>query len=162
MKTALHHVPIKRHRSPQRGFTLIELMTALAIVCLLAAFALPSYRQVKLKTARAEGRAALMQLMLQQERHYTQYHRYRRFTGNEESPSFRRFSGASARASAYRLEALACPRSNETGADAQACVLLRALPAENTDDTLCGVLTLDSRGVKGAAGAEGNETDKCW
>jgi hypothetical protein len=46
-----------------------------------------------------------------------------------------------------------CPGSD----DARDCILLRAVPAPGFDDPLCGVLTLRSDGVHGAAGTVGPE-----
>jgi type IV pilus assembly protein PilE len=142
----------------QTAFTLIEMMAVLLIIGILSAFAYPSYRQVKLKTARAEGRAALMRLMQQQERHYTQHRRYRRFSANDNAP-FPQFSGATAQASAYRLDAIACPEK----ADDPDCILLRATPASGFDDPHCGILTLDSSGEQSAAGStEAGNPGGCW
>jgi type IV pilus assembly protein PilE len=155
---------MKRRRRPirQSAFTLIEMMTVLLIVAVLSTFAYPAYRQVKLKTARAEGRAALLRLMQQQERYYTEHHRYLHFAGEDGGDDaggtalFRRFSGETAAASAYRLEAQAC-ESNGSDANAEGCLLLRATPVNGLADPACGVLTLDSAGKQDASGP-----DACW
>lgn len=44
----------------QRGFTLIELMITVALISVLAAIALPSYREYTERSRRADGKAALM------------------------------------------------------------------------------------------------------
>jgi type IV pilus assembly protein PilE len=152
-------VNMKQPPRRQSAFTLIEIMTVLLIISILSAFAYPSYRQARLKTARAEGRAALMQLMQQQERHYTQHHRYQRFAADDDTVSFQRFSGATAKAGAYRLDAQACAQ-----ADDQDCILLRAKPAPGFTDPLCDVLTLDSNGVQGAGipGSGSANAGGCW
>ena len=157
----MRYPPPTRALQPQlqSAFTLIEIMVVLLIVGILSAFAYPSYRHVKLKTARAEGRAALMQLMQQQERYYTAQHRYLRFAADGDAPPLRRFSGVTAQASAYQMDAQACPAQ----ADSPDCVLLRAVPAPGFSDPLCGVLTLDSNGVRGAAGSVGPHSPAgCW
>jgi type IV pilus assembly protein PilE len=159
-----------KHAPPSRqsAFTLIEIMTVLLIISILSAFAYPSYRQAKLKTARAEGRAALMRLMQQQERYYTQQHRYQRFSTGDTVTGFLRFSGASGtdKTSAYRLDALACETDAQAGSqtDDQDCVMLRAIPAPGFNDPLCNTLTLDSRGKQGVDNETGAETNKdgCW
>ena len=62
-----------------RGFTLIELMITVAIVGILASIAYPSYIESVRKGRRAEARAALTELMQQQERFMTQNNTYRAF-----------------------------------------------------------------------------------
>src|SRR5215211_5291314 len=54
-----------------RGFTLIEIMIAVAIVALLAAIAFPSYQENVLRGKRTEGKAALLKTMQLEERWYT-------------------------------------------------------------------------------------------
>ncbi|MGC8853872.1 MAG: type IV pilin protein [Halothiobacillaceae bacterium] len=54
-----------------KGFTLIELMIAVAIVGILAAIAYPSYQQYVLKTRRAAAQGCLQELAQWMERYYT-------------------------------------------------------------------------------------------
>ncbi|WP_273452645.1 type IV pilin protein [Nevskia ramosa] len=56
-----------RSRTRERGFTLIELMIAVAILALLATLALPAYRGHVLRTHRAVARAALVDLAAKME-----------------------------------------------------------------------------------------------
>lgn len=53
----------------QQGFTLIEVMIVVAIVAILAAIALPSYRSSVLKGNRSDGYAILNEIMQAQERY---------------------------------------------------------------------------------------------
>jgi type IV pilus assembly protein PilE len=55
----------------QRGFTLVELMATVAIVAILAAIAMPSYREHVNKTRRAEAASALLDASQALERYYS-------------------------------------------------------------------------------------------
>ncbi|HRY15792.1 MAG TPA: type IV pilin protein [Candidatus Competibacteraceae bacterium] len=61
-----------------KGFTLIELMIALAIMAIVAAIAYPSYQNSVRKSRRADARAVLLQAAQFMERFYTQNFRYDR------------------------------------------------------------------------------------
>ncbi len=143
------------------GFTLIEVMVVCAIVGILAGVAYPSYQNSIRKTKRAEGRAALMQLMQQQERFYSQHNAYIVFSSSSTDPNEKRFkwySGDSAAGSAYEIEGTAC-----TGETIEDCVLLTATPGTSKvngsfRDPGCGKLMLTSTGLKSSSGTA---TD-CW
>jgi type IV pilus assembly protein PilE len=149
-----------RYRSRREtGFTLMDLMMAVAIVGILSMLAVSAYSNVRLKITRAEGRAALMQLMHQQERYYTLQHRYLPFASADATAPMRRFSGSNASTSAYRMEAIPCPAQTGSSAesrhaadntDAQNCIQVRAIAVTGNADPLCQVLTLDSDGDTGA------------
>ncbi|HWT72685.1 MAG TPA: type IV pilin protein [Oxalicibacterium sp.] len=144
---------------PQHGFTLIEAMIVLLIAVILAAIAYPSYREAVIKTRRAEGKAALMKLMQQQERYYAVHGSYLAFSadaGDEEAKRFKWFSGDSPASSFYEIDARACDDE-----DLRDCVLLSAWPGSarvdaGYRDPLCGNLSLNSRGERSAGAAQ------CW
>lgn len=154
------HVAINKvSRTFARGFTFIEAIVVLAIIAILAGIAYPSYVDSVRKSRRVEGRAALFQLMQQQERYYSRHNSYIAFSASstdEDERQFKWFSGSSAIGSAYEIKAEACEN------DAiQNCVQLIAMPGTgNVDagyrDPTCGDLTLSSTGVKGPMRAD------CW
>lgn len=141
----------------QKGFTLIELMIVVAIVGILAAVVYPSYQDSIIKTKRSEGRAALMQIMQQQERYYTQNNTYSAFSKTTPN-NFKWFSSDNASGSSYEIKAEAC--TDDVIAN---CVTLTALPGTTNvnsayKDPKCGNLTLTSTGVKDQSGTATN----CW
>lgn len=141
------------------GFSLIELVAVLAVLAILAGIAYPSYREAMRKAKRAEGRAALFQLMQQQERYYARHNSYIAFSSSsadDEERSFKWYSGARAESSAYEIKAEAC--RDDTIRD---CVQLTAMPGTRRvdsryEDSTCGELTLTSTGIKHAARPD------CW
>ena len=141
------------------GFTLIELLIAVAIVGILATLAYPTYLDAMRKTRRAEGRSALMQLMQQQERYYSQNNTYIVFSSvstDANQQKFKWFSGDNPMNSSYEISAAACD-----GEVIQNCVGLTAIPGTEKvnasyADPVCGNLIMTSNGAKSATGSN------CW
>lgn len=166
---------MKKH--PQSGFTLMELMIVVAIVGILASIAYPSYVDSVLKGKRAEGRAALADLMQQQERYMTQRNCYLGFTTSSNgtatavAPSpitacggitaatvpLKTFSGDSLANSAYRLSADTCPDGAGGTLSIADCVRVVAEPIKSDPDV--GNLRMTSTGTKDCTG---NKTNLCW
>lgn len=71
-----------KFKRAQKGFTLIELMIALAIVSILAAVAYPSYQNSVAKARRAEATGALLEGAQALERYYSVNGRYIDGSGN--------------------------------------------------------------------------------
>lgn len=60
----------------KNGFTLIELMIAVAVIGILSAIAIPSYQSSMIKSRRADAQAALMNFANGMERHFTEESTY--------------------------------------------------------------------------------------
>ncbi len=147
--------PEHRHRTP--GFTLVEIMIAVAVAAIIAGIAYPSYAALMTKARRSEGRAALLQALQQQERHYTNVNSYAEFS-RAAPAGFKWHSGETPRQSAYELFATAC-----TDQTLATCVRVEARAGTeavqvSATDALCGVLSLDSNGVRSASG----DVALCW
>lgn len=136
------------------GFTLIELLIVIAIVAILAAIAYPSYTNYVLKGRRAEGRAALVNLLQQEESYITQNGTYKTFAAGASGQPFRTASNDNSDAStaAYSLGAEQC----STGG-LNECVRVFAVP--NKSDPKVGTLKIDSNGLKSCTGSD---SSLCW
>ena len=143
-----------RQFSNQSGYTLIELMIVVAIVGILAAIAYPSYAEYIRKGKRAEGRAAVLALMQDQEKYKTQRNTYAALSLGATGTSFKTWSGDGGLAGAnYQLQATACSSSLAI----KDCVLVTAVP--QFTDTQAGNLVYDSLGNKSCSGSS---PEKCW
>jgi len=63
-------------KSAQRGMTLVELLTVMVVVAILASIAVPSYRSYLIRSNRADAKSALMQVQAAQEKFYLQNNAY--------------------------------------------------------------------------------------
>ncbi|SIQ38936.1 type IV pilin protein [Marinobacterium stanieri] len=134
------------HRS--KGFTLVEIMVAVAIVGIMAAIALPAYFQYVTDARRSDGRANLLQLAQFMERYYTANGRYVDAAGNAPALPFIE----APRDGADKFYDLAL------GVITAQTYTLTATPKNALAGDACGTLTLNQAGVRGAGG----NIDECW
>jgi type IV pilus assembly protein PilE len=137
-----------------RGFTLIELMVAVAVVAILASIAYPLYVDQVVKARRSDGQSMLMELMNRQEQYYTNNNT---FTTDLTDLGYGSASDVPSEEGWYDVSAAAC------GGGISDCVALtaEAQAAQENQDTECNDLTLDSLGNKGISGGSGTAAD-CW
>lgn len=155
---------MKMPRSRRSGFTLMELMIVLAIIAILAAIALPSYLDSVRKGRRAEARAAILNLLQQQERYMTQQNTYLGFsnavgTTNPATAAsiFKVYSGDSNSSPSYWLSADVCSATELVNE----CVKITATPTGS--DPQVGALSMTSSGMKSCTGtAATTEPNLCW
>lgn len=152
--------------TPNRGFTLIEMLIVVAIIGILASIAYPSYRDSILKGRRAEGRKALTELMQQQERFMTQTNTYCTFSNSSGTATavagcttvpFKTISGDGSTGSAYWLAAEACPDGGTGTMPLRDCIRVLATPIQT--DAAAGSLRMTSSGIKDCTGTD---TTVCW
>lgn len=161
-----------KHRAVQ-GFTLMELMVVVAVVGILAALAYPSYSESVRKGRRAQARAALAELLQQQERFLTQRNCYLGFSNDSGTATattntacgiastfavpFKTYAGDSPNTASYQLSATAC---NSTLTLAE-CVKAVATPVKA--DPAVGSLSMTSTGVQACTGTASSTNFRlCW
>lgn len=143
-------------RKTSSGFTLIELMVVVVVIGLIAAVAIPSYRNYILTGNRNTAKGDLMELQQWMERNYSLTNSYAVLP-----------DGTTALKTA-QLPFNTSPRSSKTKynlsftADPTATAYtLQAVPVnDQVNDTTCLTLTLTSAGVRDASGSGGAAA--CW
>lgn len=131
-----------------RGFTLIELMIAIAIIGVLAAIAYPSYVTYTTSTRRAAATACLTEMAQFMERYYTTNMTY---------------AAASIPDSGCEQELADSYVFAVVGTPTASAFSLTATPqnAQASRDTKCGTLGLNQVGAKSETGTAGS-AEECW
>jgi type IV pilus assembly protein PilE len=147
------------NRRGMRGVTLLELMTVVVIVGILASIAIPSYRQYLLRSQRADATAALLRLASAQEKFYLQNNRYA--VGADVSNAPPAGLGITGTQHGYYALAVASPSGNPA-VDYLATATVIAGGAQAEDDD-CDQFTINETGRRGAVNSSSAvNTEKCW
>jgi len=138
-----------------KGFTLIELMIAIAILAIIMGIAIPSYTQYVLKSGRADAKGVLMQGAQALERCYTRFSAYNNGACTAAQADPTGIDGAMSENEKYQLTITNIGPNQFT---------LTATPqGGQTKDTDCTSFTLTHTGQKGAnGGTAAADIDKCW
>lgn len=171
-------------RSISSGFSLIELVVAVAVVAILARIAYPAYLDSVRKSRRADAKSVLLQASQWMERFYTENNRYDQnlettpkyiatlSSGAPIIPTTGVYGGPTQSPTqgtkAYDIVFATLNTDgtiNNTYSRVQNSYVLRAVPASGNDQAKdqCGTLTLTSTGVKDVQNASsGFDAVRCW
>ena len=133
----------------QQGFTLIEVMIVVLIVGILAAIAYPNYSEYVKRGNRSEGQAFLNDVSARQERYFSQNNAY--ITNDSDVAKLALKNGNKSETGKYEL---ALSKVDNDGG-------YTLTAKEQFNDTKCGNLTLNARGVRGRTGS-GMSAEDCW
>jgi type IV pilus assembly protein PilE len=143
-------------RKPQKGVTLIELMTVMVVLGILAAIAVPSYRRYLLRAQRSDATTALLRLQSAEEKYLLQYGAYT--TNLTAAPASGGLGLASTNSERgfYALEVT----TTTTGYNATA----KPISGKGqSDDTKCTTFTISEIGKKTATDSGSvDRTSECW
>jgi type IV pilus assembly protein PilE len=145
-------------RTVHHGFTATEILTALVVVAVLTAIAIPMWRTHLLRVRRAEARDALTSLQAAQDRFFGRHARY----ATAEQLAARAPDGLELSAtSVHGLYAITL----ETTPDGLGFLATaRAIPSAGQEsDERCAVFTIDHVGQMSAADSSGaDRSADCW
>ena len=149
----------KRARNASYGVTLIELIIVMIIVGVLAAVAIPSYRNYVIRSNRADAKDALLALATAQEKHYLQCNSYATDIANATDCAAGDVQSTANSKNGWYALAVAAPNP-ATGFTATAT----AIAGQNQfQDTACRSFTVSNFGVRTAADdGGGDNTAECW
>ncbi|MGD8339968.1 MAG: type IV pilin protein [Gammaproteobacteria bacterium] len=143
--------PRTRYRAGTGGITLIELLIVITIVAMLAAIALPAYRDYTARAHRTEAKTALLRLREGQERWYLDHNTY---TGDLEALGF---PGGCSENCVYRIDFPVAPDSTGFTARARPATGGGTGRVDQTRDTDCQWFTLNALGERAAGPGQ-----RCW
>lgn len=143
----------------QAGFSLIELMIAILIVGIIAAFAIPNYSRSVRRAERTDARAALVDAQALQERYFFAYNTYLNASNFSSA-----YSGTDSPDGYFIIKS-----ENDISCPVASCYKLSAERQTAGLDDACYKFYLDSKGIRSASKRQSDGTlaaadaaEKCW
>jgi len=141
-----------------RGFTLVEVFTVLVTLVILAAIAIPMWRNHLLRVRRADAMTALNAIQVEQDRFFGRDARYADAGAMARPPPEGLGLGDRSRHGYYTIEL----HTDDDGLGYRA--VARALAqAGQSEDTRCALMSIDQSGIRRAEDSTGKDRSAdCW
>lgn len=141
------------NRNHSRGFSLIELMIVVAIIAILAMVAYPSYQDYVRRAARAEARAAILNMAQLQERNFSDRGAYVAVSSGALTDGWQNANWSGSSYSSRKYDVTVAINGNT--------YTITATPTATNgfSEPNCGNLTLTSNGTRGSSAGD---AVACW
>lgn len=137
---------MKKESKSTFGFSLIELMTVIAVVAILTSLAVPSYREYVMRTNRMEAINVLLEVASCQERIYVRFNQY----------DANRCEASSTTENGHYTVSMATSNANQN-------YTLTATAQGGQVNDSCVHLSLTDQGVRGTSASNvATDIAKCW
>lgn len=145
-------------RSRERGITLMELLTVVVILGILAAIAIPSYRNYLIRAQRTDATSALLRIAAAQEKFYLQNNTYATNDQLDDPPP----GGLGIPSTEHGYYDVAITKEDDLTVD----FVATATPVDagpQANDGSCATFTIDQAGRRGATDkSAADNTPNCW